>query len=107
MKLQVNELTETPQELKEVMVNLSKELIQYVKGQMGPNAVKRLGVLVNPEIMAMDLLEKFINALPPEYVKVKRYKGHERLLASGEYELLKPIPQAIVLETLQKAQILG
>jgi hypothetical protein len=105
MELSIPKNIETAQKLLNVLTNLATGMIDYVKGQEGPSALKELGALADPKVMGMHLLDLFLTALPPEYVERTRSQSDDRLFVSGEFKLLKYIPHSVIIETLQKADI--
>lgn len=106
MKLSIpNEIADV-KTMYEVTHEIAEQLSEYLKSIAPKKDAERMTYFLMPNVLVMEILEKLLKYIPPEYCRMEYYQGHQRLMASGTYEILKPIPSEMYVEALRKAHII-
>jgi len=62
--------------------------------------------LLEPVAMALELKERILRQLPDSHVELEEAVGFARLFRGGTYRFRQPVPAALVVEAIRKAQLL-
>ena len=67
---------------------------------------RRAPSLLEPVAMALELKERILRQLPDSHVEMEEAVGLTWLFYSGTYRFRQPVPAAMVVEAIRKAQLL-